>query len=54
MATAILLILTIPAEGFLLYCLFHFSLEMHGQSRSGPTWNCGTNRQKQESCPFNS
>jgi hypothetical protein len=33
MATAILLILSIPAEGFLLYCLFHFSLEMHRQSR---------------------
>jgi len=28
MATAILLILCVPAEGFLLHCMLHFALEM--------------------------
>ena len=28
MATAILLILCVPAEGFLLHCMLHFTLEM--------------------------
>lgn len=33
MATAILLILCIPAEGFLLYCMFHFAREMRRPRR---------------------
>jgi hypothetical protein len=33
MATAILLILCVPAEGFLLYCMFHFALEMRRPRR---------------------
>lgn len=36
MATAILLILCVPAEGFLLYCIFHFALEMR-RLRQRPT-----------------
>jgi len=35
MATMILVSLCVAAEGFLLYCLFHFGQELRHESRSG-------------------
>jgi hypothetical protein len=41
MSTTILVILCIAAEGFMLYCLFHFGLELRQESRresAAPLW----------------